>query len=363
MKANALHQQADTLQINWSNGKVSSIPYIWLYDNHPAHRHINGQKLTETVQLDLNVSPLNAQLREAELQLQWELGKTAVYSLQAIYDQLFPKNLPEPIYWNQASISKVEYSWHYEEIINDKVQKKSFLESVIRYGFALLKGLPPEDQRLLEVVDWFGFVRQTNYGICFDVKSVPEPNNLAYTALGLPPHTDNPYRDPVPTLQLLHCLKADADGGASTLMDGFKIAHDLKQENPGLHHLLASRLVRYRFQDADNFFENDTTIIGVDRLGKCRYIRFNNRSVQPFELEDSIRFYEAYQAFESKLHAPHYRLRFKLAPGELILFDNERILHGREAYTLTGERHLQGCYADRDGLYSRWRKLADTKRS
>jgi|TARA_B110001454_G_scaffold91195_2_gene86971 gamma-butyrobetaine dioxygenase len=37
-------------------------------------------------------------------------------------------------------------------------------------------------------------------------------------------------------------------------------------------------------------------------------------------------------------------------------FDNQRVLHGRTAYT-TGARHLQGCYVDKDSLHSRIRVL------
>ena len=48
-----------------------------------------------------------------------------------------------------------------------------------------------------------------------------------------------------------------------------------------------------------------------------------------------------------------YRIQFKLDPGDLFIVDNLRVLHGRIGYAATGgERHLQGCYADRDGLRS-----------
>ncbi|MDP9262638.1 MAG: TauD/TfdA family dioxygenase, partial [Actinomycetota bacterium] len=39
--------------------------------------------------------------------------------------------------------------------------------------------------------------------------------------------------------------------------------------------------------------------------------------------------------------------------GDLFIVDNLRVLHGRTGYAASGgERHLQGCYADRDGLRS-----------
>ena len=69
---------------------------------------------------------------------------------------------------------------------------------------------------VLEVAATFGYVRETNYGRLFDVRVEPDPDNLAFTSREIAPHTDNPYRDPVPTLQLLHCLRdARSDGAAA----------------------------------------------------------------------------------------------------------------------------------------------------
>ena len=45
-------------------------------------------------------------------------------------------------------------------------------------------------------------------------------------------------------------------------------------------------------------------------------------------------------------------VRFKLAPGEAFLVDNTRVLHARTGFSGAGSRWLQGCYADRDGLFS-----------
>ena len=56
----------------------------------------------------------------------------------------------------------------------------------------------------------------------------------------------------------------------------------------------------------------------------------------------------------AQLDSPEYRIQFKLAPGDLFIVDNLRVLHGRTGYAASGgERHLQGCYADRDGLRSK----------
>jgi Taurine catabolism dioxygenase TauD, TfdA family len=54
----------------------------------------------------------------------------------------------------------------------------------------------------------------------FDVRVEPTAASLAFTGLPTGPHTDNPYRDPPPTDQLLHCLVTAAAGGESWLLAG-----------------------------------------------------------------------------------------------------------------------------------------------
>ena len=76
----------------------------------------------------------------------------------------------------------------------------------------------------------------------------PNPTNLAYTGLGLPPHTDNPYREPVPTLQLLYCLENSATGGESQVIDGFAAALALKDEAPEDFEILTKTPVPFVFE-------------------------------------------------------------------------------------------------------------------
>ena len=102
------------------------------------------------------------------------------------------------------------------------------LDAVLRWGFVLLHDVPAEPGLVLEVAASFGFVRETNYGRLFDVRVEPRPGNLAFTSRRILPHTDNPYRDPAPTVQLLHCLRTADDGGDTGLVDGFAAARELR---------------------------------------------------------------------------------------------------------------------------------------
>jgi len=110
----------------------------------------------------------------------------------------------------------------------DDSVRLSLLDAVARYGAGLLHGVPTDEGMVTSVAETFGFVRETNYGRIFDMRVVADPSNLAFTSRAIAPHTDNPYRDPVPTLQLLHCLRDASAGGDTVLVDGFAAAAALR---------------------------------------------------------------------------------------------------------------------------------------
>jgi len=206
------------------------------------------------------------------------------------------------------------------------------------------------------VVDLFGFVRETHYGRCFDVRAEVDPVNLAYTALALPPHTDNPYRDPVPTLQLLACLRNTAEGGESVVVDGFRAAATLREEAPGAFDLLADHCARFEYAGSAGVrLQARRPILELAPDGELIAVRYNDRSAAPLldvPFEAMAGYYAAYRRFAAILRRPALQVRFRLAPGELFIVDNTRVLHAREAFSASGSRWLQGCYADRDGLLS-----------
>ena len=103
-----------------------------------------------------------------------------------------------------------------------------------------------------------GRVLETNYGLTFDVRSVAQPENLAYSDLGLGLHTDNPYREPVPGFQALHALIASNEGGESVFADGFALAAHLRSQRPGGHSgsLTGTAMpFLYRSKDAELYAE------------------------------------------------------------------------------------------------------------
>jgi alpha-ketoglutarate-dependent taurine dioxygenase len=202
-------------------------------------------------------------------------------------------------------------------------------------------------------------VRETNYGRLFDVVSVEKARNLAFTALGLGNHTDNPYRDPVPQLQLLHCLETAAAGGESIVVDGFAVAERLRREAPDSFAVLTRTLVPFRYvEDGAVDLRHAAPLIELDVAGRLRTVRYNNRSIGPVDIDpDEIpAFYGAYRKLGRLLHDPAMTVGFRMGAGDLFIVDNRRVLHGRRGFA-GGRRHLQGAYADVDSLASKLRVL------
>jgi gamma-butyrobetaine hydroxylase len=352
------------ITLAWSDGKRGEFPFAWLRDNcacalcrHPG----SGQRLLEPSAIPLDIRPRELRFEHDCLQVAWAPdGHASAYG-GAWLRRCARTHAPDaPRLWDATIAGELPLAEH-QAVVDDPQQLRRWLEGVDGLGFGELSGVPVENGEVARVAELFGHVRVTNYGRVFDVRSVVEPANLAYTPLGLGPHTDNPYRDPVPSLQLLHCLSSSASGGESTLVDGFCVAEVLRAKHPADFAVLAGHNVTFAYRDEGAELSASAPIIELDPHGDVRAVRFNARSLQSPAMPalELAAWYDAYLRFARMLEDARFQVRLRLEPGDLFIVDNRRVLHGREPYAATaGERHLQGCYADIDGLRSTLAVLA-----
>ena len=348
--------------------RMLRFPAVWLRDNCPCSECVDpgsGQKLK-----DITDVPNGVVVSAAE-----DAGESVVVTYapdrhQSVFTRSWlaahalesrdggdgrtedDKELWLPADLAPATGRRPEESW--PRYLAESAARARTLDAVLRLGFALLHDVPAEAGRVLGVAASFGFVRETNYGQLFDVRIEPRPGNLAYTCRQILPHTDNPYRDPVPTIQLLHCLRAADDGGETGLVDGFAAATALRVADAPTFELLARTPVPFGYTDNGTDLRASQPLIQLDPRGRVRAVRFNHRSTRPLRLPyaEIAAFYAAYLAWAELLARSERRLNLRLAPGDCLIFDNTRILHARTAFGGSGGRHLQGCYADLDGLAS-----------
>ena len=232
-----------------------------------------------------------------------------------------------------------------------------YLERFLGRGHGLIRGCGTEPGTVLRVAGLFGPVRVTNFGTLYDVRVTEAPTDLAYTALPLYAHTDNPYRRPIPGVQFLSCLVNEAEGGESTLADGFAVAESLRADDPAAFAALATARIRYRYDGDGSVLEDVGRMVELAEDGTLDRIRFSPRVeyVLPDTPDRLAAFYRARALFGARLGDPAFEVRFRLAPGDVLMFDNHRMTHGRAAFAAAGRRHLQGCYVEPDGLHSVYR--------
>lgn len=251
-------------------------------------------------------------------------------------------------------------------VLEDNAALNTFLRAAWQSGFARLRGLPTEEGTARRVGERIGTVRNSNFGFLFSVETKPDPDSTAYTSVSLDGHTDLATRETQPGLQLLLCRENTATGGASTMADGFAVAEAIRREDPEAFAALTElpwvftnrhRETDYRFSGPIVETNGDGRIVEIRNTGFLRFF-------PDMDDADIPRAYRAAQLFNAMCRSDRFLCRTPFAAGDLVLFDNRRMLHGRDSFDpQSGIRRLEGCYLDRDEILSRLRVLARSDRS
>ena len=233
-----------------------------------------------------------------------------------------------------------------------------WLRDLWQFGFARLRELPAEYGTVLKVAERIGTVRASNFGYTFRVETKPNPDSSAYTPQGLDAHTDLASREVQPGLQLLHCVENGCRGGASTMVDGFAVAEAVRDTDPDAFDALTRLNWIWSNRHADSDYRWSGPIVEM-RGGAIDEIRFTSfLRADPDMPEGEVeRAYGAVRLYTRLAADDGFVCRTPFAPGDLVIFDNRRILHGRDPFEATGNRRLEGCYMERDELFSCLRVL------
>ncbi len=350
-----------------ANGQTSRFHAIWLRDNardNETRSAANGQRLITLADIpaDTRIDSVSRNDNTLSVRFQPE-DKTTVFEIDWLLQHAYDLNPEREAGWinNDIELWDTGLSGNVPTADFDAVSDANdvllqWLTLVSRYGFGKLTGGPIEEQAVLKVVDLFGHVRETNYGRFFDVRAEVNPSNLAYTGLGLQAHTDNPYRDPVPTIQVLYCLESSAAGGDNMVVDGFAAVKALQRENPDWFEVLSSHCARFEYAGSETVhLRARRPMIELAPDGELTGVRFNNRSaaaITDVSFDQMAFYYEAYRLLGAIIDDPSMEVTFRLSPGECFIVDNTRVLHARKGFSGNGSRWLQGCYADKDALQS-----------
>lgn len=380
------------------SGLLYGLPAIWLRDNCRCRKcwdPASGQRLVTIIDLPADVSVIQAQRSGNRIEVIFGPDRH-----QAVFDAAWlsqfgvtagsddpgrEKGHDLPAWapagrdvrtedakrlWAGQQIASAFPQGSWELLQSEAAHRQACLEAVLRDGFVLIRGVPAEPGTVQSVARFFGGITShgpaTGNGPVIDVRVGEQPMASTFTSKAVTPRSGLAFRDPLPTLQLEHCLEQDPNGGETIVVDGFEAAGQLRGELPSAFWALASTEVTFAFRHLTFEMGAVRPVIGVNARGRIREVRLDPELMQPLPMPppELIAFYDAYRAFAELLARPRLAAAFRMRPGDCLVLDNTRILTGRSAFTSNSRRrHMQLCWAEIDALTSELSVLRRPKRN
>lgn len=242
-----------------------------------------------------------------------------------------------------------------------------------------------------------GELRSTLYGTnLWDVRSMKQSKNIAYTNSDLGFHADLCYFQNPPRFQFLHMLKNQVKGGKSLFVDGFAIAEELWRTKRDEFIALATTPVAFHYNNDGRYyrFAHPTIEIaqpfqGFASASTAQFPRYPAGITQPSSEDvaqepmprlvainysppfqaplpmhppsqlqstamgmsdssesgsgaDSALFRKALTTFAELTHDPRFTYVRQMSEGECVIFDNRRVLHSRTGFEWNEEEEASG---------------------
>ena len=365
------------------DGQIS-VPAILLRDQCQCHLCINpssGQREFSFTDIPVNIKAnVLPRTGDEDFKVSWEddipgFSREHISSFSpAAISALIPSKAPfvTRSLWAAEHIAARVTTTSYQDYMNNDSALAETLLALERDGLVFVNEVPPEAESVSNVAQRIGPVRNSFYGSTWDVRSIIDSKNVAYTDKYLGFHMDLLYYHHPPDYQLLHCVHNSCSGGESRFVDTLKALDVLISENPEHYELLRTKMIGYHYrkdgqvyshthQLITGFDSSDRTIDGAlnpKKLAGITRVLWSPPFMQQMSLhttDGSLRkFLCAAKAFADILERPEMVYEMKLEEGTCVIFHNVRVAHARNAFDIkTGQRWLRGAYLDREALKSK----------
>jgi trimethyllysine dioxygenase len=354
------------VEVCWAH-RVSPARFspVWLRDHCHSKESLHPETLqrqVDTFSIPADIAPAKLDIGDGRvLSIVWKHdGSTSILPadfLWSIAQGNGRDSAPRRRLWDRASMGQNFPTMSHAEIMSGNEGLLRWLSMTEEYGFALASGVPPTIEATKELVTRIGYVRETIFGGMWDFTANLAFKDTAYTSAAIGPHTDGTYSFDSPGFQMFHCLKFDGTGGDSTLVDGFKVADQIRRADPLAFEILSTVKVPAQYLGDGVHLRAEHPVIGLDHNGDFLQVAYNNYDRAPFRMPTTRMhaFYRALKLFNQLINDPSNEITMRLAPGTALLFDNWRTLHGRRAYQ--GARWLCGAYLNKEDFDSKLRVL------
>lgn len=363
------------MTVKWSDESTNRFHHLWLRDNCSCSdcvAEVTREQTFEILDVPVDIRPVTAEVSlSGDLNIGWPGGHRSTFDAgwlrehtydhsEIVSSEMVSGHTKSRVVWDSKTFDAPP-TFEADAVLTDDAALYDWLVALQTYGCSRVRGLPPDPDVVGVLAARIGVVRHSNFGVVWDVKSEPDPISNANTSLRLPPHTDLPTREYQPGVQLLHCLVNDATGGDSVLVDGLRIAEILARESPSHFTTLTTVPWNWANRSKTSDYRWASPLIVLDVRGQVSEVRVGNWLRAPLvdaEFERVEEAYEAYRHLFEITYRPELVVRFRLEPGDCMVFDNRRVLHARTAFDpVSGPRFLRGCYTEREEVESRIRVL------
>ena len=349
------------LVVEWDDARTSRYHPLLLAENDPAEDCLHP-KSRETVLSPLDLPEelvvVDAQIEADAIRVHWSHGRrSSRFHTGWLYGNGWfgsPATEPKPVLWTGRELSEPP-TFDGARALRDPSVFLDWLCALRDYGVARLEALPNEDGLLERIVTRIGVIRASNFGPMYTLAIKDDPDSNAFTSEALLQHIDMPTRECPHGLQFLFCRENTTQGGAGIYVDGYRVAEDLRREEPGHFAALCEVPWTYNNRSRTSSYKATGPVVELDTNGAVAGIRYTPWLRAPLVagLEDQDRAYRSFRAFAARSQDPDYQMKITYRAGDLLAFDNRRALHGRDRYDARGgTRFIEGIYADRDDLYS-----------
>ncbi|KAF1365245.1 Trimethyllysine dioxygenase [Lizonia empirigonia] len=367
----------NSARINVEDNKVvvgnQTIPNIWLRDNCQCSSCMHDstkQRLQDTFAIPKDLSIRSASLTKekdvhrTDLEIVWSDGHESRYTQPFLaktlesYDRrsIVRQGLTDPKLWDSSIASDPPI-----ELFDNENGTGAMLENIRKFGFCYVDKTPFDTPAPTEaLLGRIAFIRETHYGGFYDFTADLASKDTAYTNIALEAHTDNTYFSDPAGLQAFHLLShTDGSGGASLLVDGFKVAAELLQQDTEAYNILSTVNVHAHASGNEGIsiqpYRGFPVLEHDPATGDLLRVRWNSSDRASIELpiEEVETWYDAARKFDALLKKKENEYWEQLTPGRVLIFDNWRVLHGRSEFT--GKRRICGGYINRDDWMSRFK--------
>lgn len=270
------------------------------------------------------------------------------------------------VLWNKVLLEAADPFFDYHDWMSGGSDYLAGMASLKKHGIAFLRNVPKSETAVEDIQTKMGTLQDTFYGKTWDVISKVGAENVAYTNAYLGLHQDMLYLDNPPRMQILHCLENSCEGGESFFSDGLRASAQIKAEyNPRQVRMLM-KPITYHYRKGDHHYWQSRPILQPGYGSELPYWSPPFQRPEQHLRMDEIghRDYNVWKylvrAFQRRLEDDKYVYEYKMKPGECVIFDNLRVLHGRRQFDMTsGSRWLKGAYVEGDSFKSTLLSLSE----